>query len=167
MPTNDLDDLGLPFCEVSSSGPEFLADTADRSVAENTAGGENIGDPVAATDADEGDMLTYTLGGADAVSFDIDSATGQLMTKAALDFETKASYTVEVTATDSAGESDTVTVTITVTNVGLDNPYDENDDGTIERDEVIAAINDYLFGVGDAAISKGDVIRLINLYLFG
>ena len=39
------------------------------------------------------------------------------MTKDALDFETKASYTVEVTATDGAGESDAVMVTITVTNM--------------------------------------------------
>ena len=45
--------------------------------------------------------------------------------------------------------------------------YDANNNGTIEKNEVIAAINDYLFGEGDAAISKGDVIRLINLYLFG
>ena len=42
--------------------------------------------------------------------------------------------------------------------------YDADDNGTIEKGEVIAAINDYLF-VG--AISKEDVIRLINLYLFG
>lgn len=47
--------------------------------------------------------MAYTLGGADAASFVIDSGTGQLMTKAELDYETKASYTVEVTATDSAG----------------------------------------------------------------
>ena len=45
--------------------------------------------------------------------------------------------------------------------------YDANDNGTIEKGEVIAAINDYLFGEGDEAISKSDVIRLINLYLFG
>ena len=45
--------------------------------------------------------------------------------------------------------------------------YDANANGTIEKGEVIAAINDYLFGAGDEAISKADVIRLINLYLFG
>ena len=45
--------------------------------------------------------------------------------------------------------------------------YDADDNGTIEKEEVIAAINDYLFGEGDEAISKGDVIKLINLYLFG
>ena len=45
--------------------------------------------------------------------------------------------------------------------------YDANNNGTIEKIEVIAAINDYLFGEGDQAISKSDVIKLINLYLFG
>ena len=45
--------------------------------------------------------------------------------------------------------------------------YDANGNGTIERSEVIAAINDYLFGRGDEAISKAEVIKLINLYLFG
>ena len=45
--------------------------------------------------------------------------------------------------------------------------YDANGNGTIERSEVIAAINDYLFGRGDEAFSKAEVIKLINLYLFG
>ena len=45
--------------------------------------------------------------------------------------------------------------------------YDTNNNGTIEKNEVIAAINDYLFGEGDQAISKAEVIELINLYLFG
>ena len=44
--------------------------------------------------------------------------------------------------------------------------YDANGNGTIEKSEVIAAINDYLFGDVDEAISKAEVIRLINLYLF-
>ena len=44
--------------------------------------------------------------------------------------------------------------------------YDANGNSMIERGEVIAAINDYLFGEGDGVISRSDVIRLINLYLF-
>ncbi len=44
--------------------------------------------------------------------------------------------------------------------------YDVNPkNGQIDRAEVIAAINDYLFGEG--VITRADVIRLINLYLFG
>ena len=44
--------------------------------------------------------------------------------------------------------------------------YDTNGTPGIQKAEVIAAINDYLFGEGDDAISKADVIRLINMYLF-
>ena len=95
-------------------------------MAENTAPGSAIGAAVAATDTDTGQTLTYTLGGTDASKFDIDAATGQLRTKAALDFETATSHTVEVTATDDAStpESATATVTITVTDVapGLAGP---------------------------------------------
>ena len=108
--------------------PDTTGDQADvaREVAENTAAGSAIGDPVIAEDEDS-DVLTYTLSGTDASSFDIDWATGQLMTKAALDEETKGSYTVIVRATDPAGipqagtavaaNSDEITVNITVTDV--------------------------------------------------
>ena len=65
-------------------------------VDENTAAGENIESPVAATDPNPGDTLTYTLGGTDAASFGIGAGTGQLQTKAALDHETKDSYSVTV-----------------------------------------------------------------------
>ena len=94
--------------------PEFASATDTRSVAENTAADENIGAPVQASDANR-DTLTYTL--ADATSFTIDSATGQLMTSAALDYETKDTYTVTVTASDSGGLSDSIDVMVMVTNV--------------------------------------------------
>ena len=45
--------------------------------------------------------------------------------------------------------------------------YDADGDNMIDKAEVIAAINDYLFGEGDQAIGKAEVIELINLYLFG
>ena len=71
---------------------------------------------------------TYTLGGADVASFDIDTSSGQLLTKAALDYETKPSYTVKVSVRDSkdtdgnpdTAPDDTITVTINVTNVDED-----------------------------------------------
>ena len=44
--------------------------------------------------------------------------------------------------------------------------YGANNNGTIEKSEVIKAINDYLFDDADEAISKAEVIKLINLYLF-
>ena len=88
--------------------PEFASATTSRTVAENTVAGEDIGNPVAANDAN-GDALTYALSGTEtAVSFDIDPATGQLMTLAALDYETKATYEVMVTATDPGSASDSI-----------------------------------------------------------
>ena len=71
-------------------------------MAENTAAGQAIGDPLVAEDED-GDILTYTLTGTTADSFSIDWATGQLMTKGALDAELVAIHIVTVRATDPAG----------------------------------------------------------------
>ena len=88
-----------------------------RSVAENTRSGRNIGSPVAATDADTGDTLTYTLSGTDAASFSIVSTSGQLQTNAALNYESKSSYSVSVSVSDSNGGSDSIAITINVTNV--------------------------------------------------
>ena len=96
--------------------PAFASASAVRSVAENTMAGRNIGAPVVAVDPDE-DALVYTLGGTDAASFDIVESSGLLLTKAALDYETRSSYRVTVTAADTSGVSDEITVTITVENV--------------------------------------------------
>ena len=102
---------------VTNNPPTFSTTTSSRSVPENTAAGQNVGAVVSATDPDSGDTLTYTLGGADAASFDIVSTSGQIRTKSALDEETKSRYTVTVTATDLSNASDAITVTITVTDV--------------------------------------------------
>ena len=142
----------------ANTAPVFAAPTDERSVAENTAAGMDIGAPVAATDADD-DTLTYTLGGDDMASFAINADTGQLMTMAALDFETKTSYSVTVTASDSE-EEDTVMVTITVTNVGLDNAYDVDDDGMISRAEVLAAVSAYF----KDEISESEVLAVVAKY---
>ena len=244
----------------SNMDPRFSETAPTRSIAENSAGGSNVGAPVTATDRD-GDTLAYTLSGADAASFSIGRNSGQITVGAGtmLDFETKPSYSVRVTARDGRGGSDTIAVAVAVTNVeeqgtvtlnperplvgtaltaSLTDPdggvtgetwqwsrsdtmdgtftgiegaarasytpveadygmylkttvtytdghgpnktatagamvsdplvarYDANNNGTIERSEVIRAINDYLFDEGDVPITRPEVIRLINLYLF-
>ena len=250
----------------SNQPPVFVdGPRTDRPIAENTAAGENVGPPVVATDSG---ILTFTLGGADAGFFAIVAATGQIQVGdgTILDHEAeKNTYVVEVAATDSSGATARITVTVIVTNLdepgtvtlspvrpSVDTPmsaaltdpdgdvsdvtwrwardemmdgtfddvisgatgtsytpvdadagmylkatagytdghgtgkstsaatasavtagdplvarYDANGNGMIDKAEVIAAINDYLFGEGDEAISKAEVIRLIDLYLFG
>ena len=108
-------------------------ETGMRSVPENTETDMPIGDgiddddetnePVVATDPNNDDNLTYTLGGVDAASFGIergnadDGVGGQLKTKAKLDYEAKKTYMVTVTAADPNGLNDTIDVTIMVTDV--------------------------------------------------
>ena len=117
------DSLPLTIINRSNTAPVFTDGTSvTRSVAESTAASTNIGTAVTATDA-ENDTLTYTLNGTDASAFDIDSTTGQLKTKAALDYETKTSYTVVLTASDGKLK-DTITVTINVTDVDEVVPVD-------------------------------------------
>ena len=103
---------------VMNHPPVFSPPGVSRSVAENTAAGQDVGAAVTATDANTGDTLTYTLGGAGAASFDIVSGSGQIRTKSGVtyDHETNPSYTVTVTASDGKATAD-ATVTITVTDV--------------------------------------------------
>ena len=66
----------------SNSEPTFSSNTATRTLPENSVAGVNVvGGTITATESDNGDTLTYTLPGADAGSFEIDSASGQLKTK--------------------------------------------------------------------------------------
>ena len=94
----------------------FPGPGAQRSIAENTAAGMNIGAPITATHMD-GDTLTYTLGGTDARSFSIVAETGQLQTRTVLDYESKPTHLVTITATDTDGGYATIIVTIDVTNL--------------------------------------------------
>ena len=96
--------------------------------------------PVAATDANTGDTLTYTLGGTDAGSFSIVSTSGQLRTNATLDYETKSSYTVTVEVSDGTGGSDSITVTINVTDVEETTITPVKDRTTQVRDAIVAAV---------------------------
>ena len=116
---------GTTEAATENTPPSFLqSDPFPLTVAENTRQGMSIGGAVAATDV-ENDPLIYTLGGVDASSFDVVEASGQLRTKAVLDYETKSSYAVILLVRDgkdSLGAPDTVTddtinVTVSVTNV--------------------------------------------------
>ena len=72
------------------------------------------------------------------------------------------SYTVNLTATDSAGFGAIIIVTIEVSEASFSR-YDLNGNNKIERDEVIRAVSDYF----NATIEKDEVIELIKLYFQG
>ena len=95
--------------------------STDRSVNENVGGGINVGSPVAASDADGvRDVLTYSLGGADAGSFQIVAATGQIRTRDGItyDHEARDTYSVTVEARDVHSETDRISVDIHIVDLG-------------------------------------------------
>ena len=100
---------GTAIGSITNSAPSFTEGiSTTRSVAENTASGQNIGAAVMATDTDTGDTLTYTLGGTDAATFGIVQSSGQLQTSAALNYETKDRYAVTVSVSDGNGGADSI-----------------------------------------------------------
>ena len=116
-----------------------------RDVDENKKGAA-VGKPISATDDD--DVLVYTLGANvanedvdETTLFDIDSRTGQLTTKIALDSNSgddandtdteEDTYTVLVTVTDPSGADATVAVVITVNNVNDAPAFGEDAPGAL------------------------------------
>ena len=103
------------FAQVNQP-PRFPAsETGTRQVEENKAAGTTVGGPVSAEDP-EGAALTYSLSGTDAARFDINSSSGQILTKSVLDYETGFGYVVTVTANDGTTDA-SIEVQIAVTNV--------------------------------------------------
>ena len=141
--------------DTGNTAPEFKNDadavitTDTRTVRENTPSGQPVGDPVTATDANAGDILTYALGGNAAVSFAIDVTNGQVMTKDDLNAEGTVSYSVTVTATDPFGQSDEITVTITVEDVN--EPPTVSGAASIEHPE-----GDTVLDIGNGAAATYD-----------
>ncbi|MCY4530598.1 MAG: cadherin domain-containing protein, partial [Chloroflexi bacterium] len=113
---------------VFAVAPVFDNNTNSRNVDENTPPGTNIGAPISATDMDEQDLefgntLKYSLEGTDAALFDIDSSTGQLITKAPLDYEASGGMSHSVTVRVDDGEDETdVSQPVTITVNDVDEP---------------------------------------------
>ena len=98
--------------------PAFNQSTFQRTLAENTDAGENVGAPLTANDPDR-DQLAYRLGGRDALSFELETDSAQLKTRTGIDynFETKEQYELTVTADDGHGGRASADVEVTVTDL--------------------------------------------------
>ena len=158
----------------SNNAPVFSDATLTRSIMENTEADTNVGAVIpAATDADRGDTLAYTMEGTDAASFRFDASTRQIKTFLPLVYETKSSYSVTIKVSDGT-DSDTVAVTITVTEAAptISGPsnmdYAENDTGDVATYAVSgsnAASATWSLEGTDASvfdISSGGVLRFRN-----
>ena len=104
----------------ANNPPVFSPTSTTREVAENSVAGTNVGAVIpAATDADSGDTLTYSMEGTDVASFAFDASTRQITTITGVDLNheaTKNSYSVTVKVSDGTASA-TIAVTIAVTDV--------------------------------------------------
>ena len=101
--------------------PEFDSSGVELEVAENTATNTNIGDQIAATDPEGGDV-TYSLTGTNADLFDVDASSGQVKTNGSLNYEAASTYTVAFTASDPQSNSASIALTIAVTDIDTEAP---------------------------------------------
>ena len=107
---------------VENNDPVFAADAmATRSLQENlgdatVSSAADLGAAFTATD-DTDDTLAYALEGGDAGNFTVNTSTGQLRTKAGVnyDHEAKSQHLVMVRVVDGFGGTDTIAVTVNVT----------------------------------------------------
>ncbi|HEV2816696.1 MAG TPA: DVUA0089 family protein, partial [Allosphingosinicella sp.] len=110
--------LSLTAADFDVSGPAnnapVVGSGATANVAENSPA-STIVYQANASDAD-GDRITWSLSGADASLLTIDAVTGAVRLITSADFETKASYSFNVVASDSA-TSTPKAVTLTITDV--------------------------------------------------
>ena len=115
--------LTISVADDIGSSPEFGSDSASIDFAENSAA---IAYTATATDPD-GDLITYSLGGADADLFELDATSGALSFKQAPDYEApldsdKANdYSLTISAHDPIGNQAQQSLNITITNLN-DNP---------------------------------------------
>ena len=101
---------------VANQAPTFNEGTrTTRSLAENTTGTQDIGNPITATDRDGG-TPSYSLEGTDQASFTIDDNQLQTLSGETYDYEEKNSYEVTVRVEDGQGGSNTIVVTINLNN---------------------------------------------------
>ncbi len=100
------------------------SNSSGNTVNEGAAIGSAVGITAFASDADLSDTVTYSLSNNAGGLFAIDGSTGVVSVAAALDFETSADHTIEVTATSSDGSTSTQTFTIDVTNLFDEGPTD-------------------------------------------
>lgn len=146
------DQYGAPLEFRMGTTPEITTGSGSNAYV-NVNEGNTFVTNVDATDDGETDpsSLTYTLSGADAAFFSIDSSTGELQFVSAPNYEspqdsntntnTNNIYTVTVTATDVIGQSDSQLIYITVQDINDDPTGSVTLSGTATEDQTLTAAN--------------------------
>jgi Domain of unknown function (DUF4347)/Bacterial Ig-like domain/Cadherin domain len=129
---------------VNTNTAPTITSGATASVAENSSV-STVVYTATATDADAGQVLSYSLSGVDAGSLDINASTGVVTLKAPANYEVKNSYNFNVVATDNGtpNRASTRAVTLNVTDVNDASTGSLTITGTMKQGETLR-VNDTL-----------------------
>ena len=145
--------------DACNRAPEFDAASYEFSVREDASTGHVVG-ALSATDADEGDTVTFTItSGNDDGKFAIGAGTGGITVAGVLDHESVSSYTLTVEASDGNGGTSEATVRIMVSSAmcsgGVAVPDPGSNPGLVLDCETLLSLMDALAGDGTLSWSFG------------
>ena len=152
------------WCLMPVTGPLNTVPVVDDqgfAIDENSANGTAVG-TVVASDADPGDVLSYSVtGGSGQAAFALDSNTGEITVtdNAALDFEATPSFTLQVSVSDGQ-DNDTATITIDLNDVN-EAPSVENQSFAIDENSANGTV------VGSIAASDPDAGATLGFSVTG
>ena len=152
---NDLDQLGLPFCSLPTVTLSITSTRSPVRISSPIPVTATFSEPVtgfAVSDITVTNGFAGNFVGNDSDSVYTFDVTPNAIGVVAVDIATDV-------ALDAENNGNTAAIQLSL---GI--PYDDDHDGRINRDEVITAIGDYLFG---GSLTRDQVIALIGLYLFG
>ena len=110
--------VSLSINNIDDTAPTVTSGDSATSIDENTSAGQVVYTATADDSADTSEGVTFSIAGADASLFSIDSASGEVTLISSPDYEAKSNYSFDVVATDAAGnESAPKSVTLSVNNV--------------------------------------------------
>ncbi len=121
------------------------SNAAANTVAEDASVGAVVGVTALANDADAGDSVSYSLSDDAGGLFAVDATTGEITVAGALDHESSASHTIEVTATSTDGSTSTESFNINVSDVNETPPISAITDSnaaanTVTEDASVGAV---------------------------
>ncbi len=147
----------IDVTDINEAAVSAISDSngAANAVNENVAVGTNVGITAFASDSDGTDSVSYSLSNDAGGLFAIDATTGVVTVAGALDRESAASHTIEVTATSSDGSTSTQSYTIALNDVDEFDVSAVSDSNAGANSVSETAANGTLVGV-TAAASDGD-----------
>ena len=158
LASSDLDELGMPFCDMLDGSPVVVV----RFVSEAGAP-VRPGSPVSLEATFRKPVSGFALENVSVVNGVADNFAGS---GAVYTFDVTPNTIGEVVVDIPAGAAEDAEGNGNIAaRLSLGIPYDDDGDGSISRNEVIVAIKDYLSE--DGSLGRSHLIDLINVYLHG